>query len=95
MSDMTSQGRPAVQSGVRQLAPADFAAQSPSRVTINVHVPDEGSLPDTDVAIPYDQITDRQGELPTDKNAGLAIYCLTGSMSAIAGQTLTGQGNFQ
>jgi phage shock protein E len=79
----------AVASAVRQLDPVDFAAQVPSRMTINVHVPDEGSLPDTDLALPYDQISTRQSELPADRNTEIAIYCLTGHMSAIAGQTLS------
>ena len=79
----------AVASAVRQLDPVDFAAQVPSRMTINVHVPDEGSLPDTDLALPYDQIGTRQSELPADRDTEIAIYCLTGHMSAIAGQTLS------
>lgn len=79
----------AVDSAVRQLDPVDFAVQVPSRMTINVHVPDEGSLPDTDLALPYDQISTRQSELPADRNTEIAIYCLTGHMSAIAGQTLS------
>ncbi len=79
----------AVASAVRQLDPVDFAAQVPSRMTINVHVPDEGSLPDTDLALPYDQISTRQSELPADRNTEIAVYCLTGHMSAIAGQTLS------
>lgn len=58
-------------------------------MTINVHVPDEGSLPDTDLALPYDQIGTRQSELPADRDTEIAIYCLTGHMSAIAGQTLS------
>lgn len=80
----------AVGSPVRQLDPAEFSTESSGgRVVINVHTPDEGSLPDTDLTIPFDQIKSRAGELPQDKNAGLAIYCMTGHMSAIAGETLT------
>lgn len=85
-----STATPVVGSPVRQLDPAEFAAQASSgRVVINVHTPDEGSLPDTDLAVPFDQITTRAGELPQDRNAGLAIYCMTGRMSTIAGETLT------
>ena len=74
---------------VTQLDPADFAEQMPNRLTINVHIPDEGSLPDTDLALPYDQISARQSELPADRSTGIAIYCMTGHMSTIAGQTLS------
>ncbi len=82
----------AVSSHVVQLDPAEFAAQLPDRLTINVHIPNEGSLPDTDMALPYNEIATRQGELPTDRATAIAIYCMTGNMSAIAGQTLTGLG---
>ena len=82
-------GPTSVSSAVRQLDPVDFAAQLPSRMTINVHIPDEGSLPDTDLALPYDQIGTRQRELPADRSTKIAIYCMTGTMSADAGQTLS------
>ena len=79
----------AVAAAVRQLDPADFAAEIPDRMTITVHVPAEGSLPETDLALPYDQISTRQSELPADRNTEIAIYCMTGHMSAIAGQTMS------
>ena len=78
---------------VRQVDPAEFAgALAGGRVAINVHTPDEGSLPDTDLAIPFDQISTRAGDLPQDRSTALAIYCMTGHMSTIAGQTLTDLG---
>ena len=78
---------------VRLLDPAEFqAAIAGDRVTINVHVPDQGSLPGTDLAIPYDQITRRAAELPRDRSTPLAIYCRSGNMSAIAGPELTALG---
>ena len=78
---------------VRLLDPAEFqAAIAGDRVTINVHVPDQGSLPGTDLAIPYDQITRRAAELPQDRSTPLAIYCRSGNMSAIAGPELTALG---
>ena len=78
---------------VQLLDPAEFAAAiAGDRVTINVRVPDEGSLPDTDFALPFDQITARAAELPQDRNTPLAIYCMTGHMSAIAGAQLAALG---
>ena len=73
-----------------QVAPAEFAAVVADEdvVTINVHVPDEGSIPGTDAAIPFDRITTSVGELPKDESTPLAVYCRTGSMSAEAVQTL-------
>ena len=78
---------------VQLLDPAEFAAAiAGDRVTINVRVPDEGSLPDTDLALPFDQINVPAAELPQDRNTPLAIYCMTGHMSAIAGAELAALG---
>lgn len=78
---------------VRVLDPVEFAAAiAGDRVTINVHVPDQGSLPGTDLAVPFEQITARAAELPQDRSTPLAIYCRSGSMSAIAGPELTALG---
>jgi phage shock protein E len=52
-------------------------------VTINVHTPDEGSIPGTDLAIPFDEIAS-SNELPDDVQTPLAIYCRSGNMSAEA-----------
>lgn len=78
----------------RLLAPEEFAAAiaEPERVTINVHVPFEGTLPDTDLAIPFDQIESRQARLPSDRATPIAVYCMSGSMSAEAARTLAGLG---
>jgi rhodanese-related sulfurtransferase len=78
---------------VRQVDPAAFAAEiDGGRFAINVHIPNEGSLPGTDLPLPYNEIEQRSTELPADHDTPLAIYCMTGHMSAIAGQTLTGLG---
>jgi rhodanese-related sulfurtransferase len=58
---------------------------------INVHIPFEGSIPKTDIAIPYDQIAQNLDKLP-DKDAKILLYCRSGRMSAIAAETLVGQG---
>jgi len=47
---------------------------------VNVHVPYDGELPSTDLFVPYDQIA-ALAELPDDRDAVLAVYCLTGRMS--------------
>ncbi len=75
------------------VSPEAFAAAvaEPERVTINVHVPDEGSIPGTDLAIPFDQIAARKSELPS-LTTPLAVYCRSGRMSAIGVQTLSGLG---
>ncbi len=77
---------------VRQLDPAAFEAAEPGRLVINVHIPDEGSLPGTNLALPYNQIDARTADLPADRSTPLAIYCMSGNMSAIAGRELTALG---
>lgn len=54
---------------------------------VNVHVPYDGELPSTDLFVPYDQIADA-AQLPDDRGAVLAVYCLTGRMSREAAATL-------
>lgn len=77
----------------RLLEPPEFAAEVARSgvVTINVHVPDEGSIPGTDLAIPYDRIEASRAELPS-KATPLAVYCRSGSMSAIAARALADDG---
>jgi phage shock protein E len=60
-------------------------------VTINVHVPNEGNIAGTDLAIPFDQITDSD-QLPADRSTPLAVYCRSGNMSADAVQALGAKG---
>jgi rhodanese-related sulfurtransferase len=55
---------------------------------INVHVPYQGELPQTDVFIPYDEIDKYLDRLPADKNAKVVLYCRTDRMSTIAAKRL-------
>jgi rhodanese-related sulfurtransferase len=59
-------------------------------VFINVHIPLEGDIADTDLSILYDQITDpiNLAQLPADKNAKIVLYCRSGRMSQIATEAL-------
>ena len=59
-------------------------------VFVNVHIPFEGNIADTDLSIPYDQITEPTylSQLPADKNAKVVLYCRSGRMSAIAAEEL-------
>ncbi len=59
---------------------------------INVHIPYEGELPQTDMFIPYNAIDQNIDRLPQDKAARVVLYCRSGRMSAIASETMVNLG---
>ena len=77
----------------RMMDPAGFAAAivDPNIVTINVHVPAADiQLDGTEMTMPFDDLD--VGTLPSDRDTPLAVYCRSGSMSAIAVQQLLALG---
>lgn len=55
---------------------------------VNVHIPYEGEIKDTDAFVAYDTMADNLDKLPQDKNAKIVVYCRSGGMSAIAAREL-------
>lgn len=56
---------------------------------LNVHIPYEGKLENTDAIIEdWENIAAHQDLLPDDKNAPILVYCRTGRMSTSAVQQL-------
>jgi rhodanese-related sulfurtransferase len=65
--------------------------EDPDLTVVNVHIPYEGEIPQTDLFIPFDEILAHQDELPS-KDAPILLYCRSGSMSTTAARDLVDAG---
>lgn len=58
---------------------------------VNVHIPWEGDIPQTDLQLAYDTIDQNLDQLPK-KNAKILVYCYSSGMAKIAVETLLTNG---
>jgi rhodanese-related sulfurtransferase len=69
------------------------SADNPYTV-VNVHIPYEGEVANTDMKVAYNDMAALTSALP-DKNAPIILYCRSGRMSDIATRALVEQGYTQ
>ena len=58
---------------------------------VNVHIPYDGDIPNTDLSIAYNDLEPHLDQLPADKDTPL-VYCRSGNMSTQAAEELVGLG---
>ena len=59
---------------------------------INVHIPLEGNIAETDAEISFNDVESYLNLLPADKDAKIVLYCRSGGMGNTASQTLVDLG---
>jgi phage shock protein E len=74
----------------RQIGPTALKAMLAQKdfTFVNVHIPYEGEIAQTDAHVPYDQVAQQITRFPAERNAKIVLYCRTGHMSRIAAETL-------
>lgn len=77
----------------RVVSVQDLASMLPEKdfFMVNVHIPWEGDIPQTDLRLAYDQIEDNLALLP-GQNERILVYCYTSGMAKIAVETLLNAG---
>lgn len=92
-SGTTAAPTPTTEAATVLVSPDEFArrVEDPKVVTINVHIPNEGNIAGTDLAIPFDEVATSTA-LPADRTTPLAVYCQSGNMSASAVRDLEAKG---
>lgn len=70
----------------------DELASNPKVFVLDVHVPEQNHLPNTDATIPFDKIRDNAINLPADKTTPILVYCRSGGMSKQVSAELVSMG---
>ena len=90
----TAPAAPAAPAGYTDVTPAQLADMLKHKdfLFVNVHVPYEGEIADTDTFIPFADGEQRVADYPADKAAKIVLYCRSGRMSTIVAQALVKAG---
>jgi rhodanese-related sulfurtransferase len=75
--DVNSHGVITVTQLKSMLASKDF-------LLVNVHIPYEGQIKETDLFVPYNEIEQNLSRFPATKTEKIVVYCRSGNMSNIA-----------
>lgn len=78
--------------GMLKVSELETALQDEDIFLVNVHIPFEGNIPDTDLFIPYNEVLDNADLFPADKDQKIVVYCKVGSMGDDAAQDLISLG---
>lgn len=72
-----------VSAEVQQIKASEYdeLSSKPEVFVLDVHVPEQNHLPNTDATVPFDQIQARIDDLPIDKATPILVYCRSGGMS--------------
>ena len=93
---VTGETVPVTGGSYQNISPAELNTMLKSKdfVFVNVHIPFAGNIANTDLSIPYDQISTSENlsQLPADKSAKIVLYCRSGRMSEIAAEELVSLG---
>ena len=79
--------------GYAQISADELAriARDEGLTIVNVHIPFGGDVPDTDLSIPHNRISQERDQLPS-KDEPIVLYCRSGSMSTAAARVLVDLG---
>lgn len=80
--------------GFESVNAVEFAelAKNKDAFLLDVHIPEQSHVPNTDAFIPFNELKENTDQLPQDKDTQILVYCRSGSMSREAAYELSQMG---